>query len=74
MKYAFFLGLIFCCSAAFCQDDKLIFGDTEKTSHDPDYHSKGKNKERKTLTLIKKKSKKVPLPRPENDFATKGIY
>lgn len=47
------------CIPALSQDDKLIFGDTEKTSYEPDYHSKGKNKERKTLLLIRKKAKKV---------------
>lgn len=59
MRYLLSLVFVLAGLIAFGQKDVLIFGDTEKTSFDPDYSSKDKSSGKKELLLIRKKSKKV---------------
>ena len=59
MRYLVGLVLMVISLSVFGQEEKLIFGNTEKTSYDPDYTSKGKNKSRKTLILVRNNPKRV---------------
>lgn len=59
MRYAILVVFILSAVPVFSQEERLIFGDTEKTSMDPDYNSKGRYKGKKTLILIRKKARKV---------------